>query len=221
MASDVPVPSCGPREVLVRVAAASVGSLRLSRAGGVRPRRCTSRCSRWCSAATSAARSWARGDAARAFPLGAAVFGALSPVAPRGTHAEYVAVPEAHLARVPPGWSHIERRRRTLRRAHRVARALHHRQPPPGRATPRTRRGRRRRRRRDPSRVRASVPSRRHVRRVGEAGTRRRRRLRRVGLPIRRLPDRSRENTRLGAVRCRVGLRRGSQERTRRDAIAS
>ena len=69
--------------------------------------RCTSRCSRWCSAATSAARS-ARGDAARAFPLGAAVFGALSPVAPRGTHAEYVAVPEAHLARVPPGWSHID-----------------------------------------------------------------------------------------------------------------
>ena len=43
----------------------------------------------------------AAGGAARAFPVGTHVFGALSPVAAAGTHAEYVAVPEAHLARKP------------------------------------------------------------------------------------------------------------------------
>lgn len=107
VASDVPVPSCGPREVLVRVAAASVNPLDCRVRAGY-GRALYEPMLPLVLGRDVSGEVVARGDAARAFPLGAAVFGALSPVAPRGTHAEYVAVPEAHLARVPPGWSHID-----------------------------------------------------------------------------------------------------------------
>ena len=53
-------------------------------------------------------RGVATGSSARAFPVGAHVFGALSPVSPNGTHAEYVAVSEAHLARKPECLTHEE-----------------------------------------------------------------------------------------------------------------
>ena len=217
VASDVPVPSCGPREVLVRVAAASVNPLDCRVRAGY-GRALYEPMLPLVLGRDVSGEVVARGDAARAFPLGAAVFGALSPVAPRGTHAEYVAVPEAHLARVPPGWSHIDAAAVPFA-ALTAWRALF--------TTANLRPGERllvlgaggavgaaathlasRERAQSPSR--APSPTRRDS--SPTPSTR--------GTPIRRLPDRSRENTRLGAVRCRVGLRRESRANApRRDCF--
>ena len=98
VAKDVPVPRLAPDEVLVRVAAASVSPLDARvRAGYARA--LYAPMLPLILGRDVSGEVVARGDSARSFPLGAQVFGALSPLAPRGAHAEFVAVREAHLAR--------------------------------------------------------------------------------------------------------------------------
>ena len=104
---DAPTPRCGPNDVLVRVAAAAVNPLdaRVRAGYGAALFRPTLPLVLGRDVSGEVV---ARGANARAFPLGASVFGALSPVTPRGSHAEYVAVNEAHLAGKPPNLSHAE-----------------------------------------------------------------------------------------------------------------
>ena len=142
VASDVPVPSCGPREVLVRVAAASVDPSTVACGRGTAGR-CTSRCSRWCSAATSAARSWRAATPHARSPRRRRLRRAL-PRRPARHPRRVRRRPRGAPRPRAPGWSHIDAAAVPFA-ALTAWRALHHRQPPPGRATPRTRRGRRRR----------------------------------------------------------------------------
>lgn len=107
LATDVPVPRLAPDEVLVRVAAASVSPLDARvRAGYARA--LYAPMLPLILGRDVSGEVVARGDNARSFPLGAQVFGALSPVAPRGAHAEFVAVREAHLAPKPSAWTHAQ-----------------------------------------------------------------------------------------------------------------
>lgn len=107
LATDVPVPRLAPDEVLVRVAAASVSPLDARvRAGYARA--LYAPMLPLILGRDVSGEVVARGDNARSFPLGAQVFGALSPVAPRGAHAEFVAVREAHLAPKPRAWTHAQ-----------------------------------------------------------------------------------------------------------------
>jgi NADPH:quinone reductase-like Zn-dependent oxidoreductase len=104
---NVPVPRLAPDEVLVRVAAASVSPLdarvRAGYARAVYAPMLPLILGRDVSGEVVA-----RGDNARTFPVGSEVFGALSPVAPRGAHAEFVAISEAHLAKKPEHWTHTQ-----------------------------------------------------------------------------------------------------------------
>ena len=107
VAKDVPVPRLAPDEVLVRVAAASVSPLDARvRAGYARA--LYAPMLPLILGRDVSGEVVARGDSARSFPLGAQVFGALSPLAPRGAHAEFVAVREAHLAPKPRAWTHAQ-----------------------------------------------------------------------------------------------------------------
>lgn len=104
---NLPLPRCSPHEVLVKVRAAAVNPLdcRIREGYGraVYQPMLPLVLGRDVSGEVVAA-----GSSARAFPLGTAVFGALSPVAPSGTHAEYVAVAEAHLSKKPSCLTHEE-----------------------------------------------------------------------------------------------------------------
>lgn len=107
VATDVPVPRLAPDEVLVRVAAASVSPLDARvRAGYARA--LYAPMLPLILGRDVSGEVVARGDNARSFPIGAQVFGALSPVQPRGAHAEFVAVTEAHLAPKPTTWTHAQ-----------------------------------------------------------------------------------------------------------------
>ena len=82
VAKDVPVPRLAPDEVLVRVAAASVSPLDARvRAGYARA--LYAPMLPLILGRDVSGEVVARGDSARSFPLGAQVFGALSPLAPR------------------------------------------------------------------------------------------------------------------------------------------
>ena len=107
MADNLPVPSCAPHEVLVRVHAAAVNPLdcRIREGYGAPVYRGMLPLVLGRDVSGEVV---ATGSSARAFPVGAQVFGALSPVSPNGTHAEYVAVSEAHLARKPECLTHEE-----------------------------------------------------------------------------------------------------------------
>ena len=107
VARDVPVPRLAPDEILVRVAAASMSPLDTRvRAGYARA--LYAPMLPLILGRDVSGEVVARGDNARSFQLGAQVFGALSPVAPRGAHAEFVAVREAHVAPKPMAWTHAQ-----------------------------------------------------------------------------------------------------------------
>ena len=107
VAKDVPVPRLAPDEILVRVAAASVSPLDARvRAGYARA--LYAPMLPLILGRDVSGEVVARGADARSFQLGAQVFGALSPVAPRGAHAEFVAVREAHVAPKPSAWTHAQ-----------------------------------------------------------------------------------------------------------------
>lgn len=104
---NLPLPRCQPHEVLVRVAAAAVNPLDCRIRGGY-GRALFEPLLPMVLGRDVSGEVVAAGSGARAFPVGTHVFGALSPVAVNGTHAEYVAVPEAHVAKKPNCLTHEE-----------------------------------------------------------------------------------------------------------------
>lgn len=105
VAGNVPVPKLAPDEVLIRVAAASVSPLdtrvRSGYAAALFAPMLPLILGRDVSGTVVAL-----GTNARAFRIGAEVFGALSPVSGRGSHCEFVAAREVHLAPKPTAWTH-------------------------------------------------------------------------------------------------------------------
>jgi len=104
LADDLPLPRLEAHEVLVRVGAAGVNPLDCRvRAGYGRslfgPLLPLVLGREFCGRVASL------GAGVRDVVLGSRVFGALSPLVPRGSHARYVAVPACDLAPVPETWS--------------------------------------------------------------------------------------------------------------------
>ena len=104
---NVGVPQCRPHEVLVRVAAAAVNPLdcrlRAGYGGELYRPQFPLVLGRDLSGEVVA-----MGSSAQNFVIGTQVFGSIPPASSQGTHAEYVAVPEAHLAEKPSNLSHEE-----------------------------------------------------------------------------------------------------------------
>ena len=107
VAGNVPVPRLAPDEVLIRVAAASVSPLDTRVRSGYAESLYAPMLPLILGRDVSG-EIVARGANAKAFNVGHEVFGALSPVAGRGAHCEFVAVREAHLAQKPMAWTHAQ-----------------------------------------------------------------------------------------------------------------
>lgn len=106
---EFPVPVVKPHEVLVKVRAASVNPLDCRVRAGYGAAAYRPHLPMILGRDVSGEVVAAGASAGRMFPLGTSVFGALSPVdTSRGTHAEYVAMPEAHLALKPKCLTHAE-----------------------------------------------------------------------------------------------------------------
>ena len=104
---NIPLPVCREHEVLVKVAAAAINPIdcriRAGYGGDFYGRMLPLVLGRDVSGEVVSA-----GSSARKFSIGTQVFGALSALTSRGSHAEYVDVPEAHLTEKPDCLTHEE-----------------------------------------------------------------------------------------------------------------